>query len=133
MNRDPIADLALLHPAATDQRSAGLRHLISTLTFSPDSHLLAAVSDDGITRVWTVDNDGAFTPHAILQGHNGTTTTASFEPTGTHLVTTGTDGTVRRWDLDTDRALARGCTAAATSDPSRWLPRDTTLLDGNGC
>ncbi|GAB2665980.1 hypothetical protein GCM10027088_50980 [Nocardia goodfellowii] len=126
-------DLTVLHPAAPDRSAVGRRHTTNSLTFSPDGQLLAAASNDGLTRIWAANQRAGFTPHAILQGHNGATSAATFESTSTHLVTAGEDGVLRRWNLDTDMASTQACSAAATSDQSRWLERDTALLDADSC
>ncbi|NNH71004.1 helix-turn-helix domain-containing protein [Nocardia uniformis] len=133
LGAEPDHELAVLHPDAVDQRTAGLRHFARSLTFSPDSQFLSAASDDGIIRLWQTRSDSASQPYAVLTAQGGATTAAVFELTGRHLISVDASGVVRRWNLAVDDAATKACTVAGISDPTRWLDRDTALLDKNSC
>lgn len=129
LNRTPDQELGVPHPIAGGGATAGLRQATRALAFSPNSQVLAATSDDGLTRIWRADHSNEFFPDAILRGHQSATVAAVFERDSTHLVTAGKDGVVRRWDLDVASVVSRVCNSVATADSSRWLERDTALLD----
>jgi WD40 repeat protein len=75
---------------------------IDSLTFSPDSHLLAAGFESGIIRLWETTG----TSVRSLQAHPpGAGLTLAFTPDGKTLHSGDGDGTVRCWDVGTGRPL----------------------------
>ena len=64
------------------------------VVFSKDGRTVAAVSEEGTTKLWDATT-GEIT--ATLTGHTGTVTDMTFSPDGQTLFTTGTDATVRQW------------------------------------
>lgn len=66
------------------------------LALHPDGRQCASGGDDGIIRVWNLQND---VPPTLLTGHKGRVNTVAFSPDGGRLVSGGEDRTVRVWDL----------------------------------
>lgn len=68
---------------------------IDSAAFSRDGRELAAGSDDGSVRVWSL-------PHGrqvlALSGHTGAVTSVAYSPDGTRILTASTDGTARVWN-----------------------------------
>jgi WD40 repeat protein len=73
----------------------------TALAFSPDGHVLAAGSLDGIVKLWEPARDPQ--PVATLDGHQQPIRSLAFGLGGRVLVTADLDPTVKRWDLS--RAL----------------------------
>ena len=66
--------------------------------FSPDSHLLAAVSLNNMGALWEV-SAGRFL--GLFAGHKQAVVSVAFSPDGKTLVTGGNDGTIRFWNIRT--------------------------------
>ncbi len=75
----------------------------TSIAFSPDGKLLAAGSQAGVVRVWTL---GGRLVH-VLQGHKGPVWSLAFSTDGKTLVTGSGDGTARLWELVTGSERAR--------------------------
>ena len=78
---------------------------VTSVSFSPDSKLLASGTEDGIVTLWSINGDQLWT----IQGHSteldseniniGTVRSVSFSPDGKTIASTG-DGTIKFWSLD---------------------------------
>ncbi len=67
----------------------------SSLAFSPNRRLLAAVGDDNAVRLWSLESSQLV---GTLVGHASTITSAAFSHDGKMLATGSKDGTVRLWE-----------------------------------
>lgn len=89
---------------------------ILSVTFSPDSKLLASSTADGAVQLWDpVTREAVGAP---LTGHTNEATTVAFGPDGKLLASAGADGTVRLWNPSTRQAVGApltGHTAAVTA------------------
>jgi WD40 repeat protein len=74
--------------------SAGHIGAVTSCAFSPDSAVLATVSDDGTARLWSIA-DG--TMIQLLDDHLGGVWGCAFSPDGALLATGSEDRTVRLW------------------------------------
>ena len=79
---------------------------VNSLSFSPDSKLLASGSMDGTVRLWDVADGSDL---MSLKGHSGPVWTVQFSPDGSFLASGGEDNIVRLWTLDLDELLKIGC------------------------
>jgi WD40 repeat protein/serine/threonine protein kinase len=74
----------------------GHRGRVQTLTFSPDSRLLASGALDGTVRLWNVAQTAEI---ATLPGLDGSVECLDFRNDGRTLVGSGSEGTLTVWDL----------------------------------
>lgn len=72
---------------------------IRAVEWSPDGHLLAAVSFDGSTHIWERDGD-AFEIVATLEGHDSEVKGVAWNASGTLLATCGRDKSVWVWEVE---------------------------------
>jgi hypothetical protein len=70
---------------------------VADVTFSPDGRSLAAVTMDGIVRLW----DLATGRRRDLAGHRAVVWSVRFSPDGTLLVSSSMDRTTRVWTVAT--------------------------------
>jgi WD40 repeat protein/energy-coupling factor transporter ATP-binding protein EcfA2 len=82
----------LLKTLRVDQIDGGN---FGSLSFSPDSKLLAVVVAGNTVKLWSLDK-GKF---KILKANSGKITSLSFSPDGKMLVTASNDDTVKLWSL----------------------------------
>jgi WD40 repeat protein len=68
---------------------------INALAFSHDGTLLASVSNDHTTRIWSTNS---WQHLATLRGHSGPVTSVSFSKNGTLFATASDDTTIAVWD-----------------------------------
>jgi len=77
-----------------------------SISFSPDSSLLATAGQDGITKLWYLSGKELIT----FKGHQGRVSSTSFNVDGSTLATAGEDGTIKLWQVGgLDNLLSRGC------------------------
>lgn len=69
---------------------------VTTVSFSPDSQVLATGSADATVRVWDADT-GAFLWN-VMYGHEGRIWGLVYSPDGRHIASASSDGTVRIWN-----------------------------------
>lgn len=72
------------------------------VAFSPDSHYVAACSDETTICVWDAKTG---LPESRLRGHTDAVYAIAFSPDGRQLASGSRDKTVRLWDLLTGTAL----------------------------
>lgn len=101
------ADRVALWSVATGERLQhrfpGRRESNNSLSFSPDSKLVAAGNSEGEVKVWTV-KDGTPDPWDV-PGHRGRVLSTALSPDGKLLASSASDGTVRLWSVETGREL----------------------------
>jgi WD40 repeat protein len=72
---------------------------ISGMTLTRDGRVVAAGTDSGRLRIWTIDSAGRFILTGVLStGRGGPINFLAFSGDGHRLVTAGQDSTVRVWD-----------------------------------
>jgi len=83
----------------------------TSLTFSPDSAILAVAAETGM--IWLLD---AYTGKTIrqLEGHRYLTTTLAYAPDGQTLASSGSDRILKVWELQTGRPVQAIAGAART-------------------
>ena len=69
---------------------------VMSVSFSPDSQMLASASTDSTVKLWRVDG----TLVQTLKGHFTGVTSVSFSPDGQTLASASYDGTVKLWHVD---------------------------------
>jgi WD40 repeat protein len=106
---------------------------VQSVSFSPDSQLLAAAGNDGTVKLWRLDAQaGEWSPDQRLAGQgSGAISSVTFHPDRSDLMlTAGADGTARLWELQGDswRATATlGVPGAGTVNQAVF-----SLPDENG-
>jgi len=84
----------LLAGHMTPQRLTGHSAAVWSVTFSPDSNLLASASQDTTVRIWKVETGQQLT---VLRGHTGEVNEVAFAPDGLILASGSSDQTIRLW------------------------------------
>ena len=82
---------------------------VSCVAYSPDGRRLASVGGDGVLRVWSVGETGAFTQLVKFEGQAKSNlpgsftplTGVAFAPDGRYVAAVGADAVVRIWDVET--------------------------------
>lgn len=106
----------------------GASDSVTSVSFSPDSQLIASASYDHTVKLW--NRQGVLL--RTLRGHRNSVMNVSFSPDGKLLASASGDNTVILWNLDLDDLLGRGC--SWVSDYLKTNPnvsdRDRHLCDG---
>jgi WD40 repeat protein len=82
--------------------SQSITSITTTITFSPDSNLLASGSYDGTIKLWGVINT---TKTKDLIGHNGGICSLVFSPNGKLIASASRDRTIRLWDVISGKVI----------------------------
>jgi WD40 repeat protein len=85
-------------PSEEEKRFYTPDQAVLSLSFSPDSQLLAFGSAAGSVGVLPVEPN-AFGPARYLSGHADIVTAVVFAPDGRSIVSSSLDGTVRVWGV----------------------------------
>ena len=115
-------------------RGSGKGHTdrVNSLTFKPNSYLLASGSDDETIRIWNMNfSSGARSAERTLRGHTGRVWSVAWSPDGRTLASASQDGTVRLWNPDNgiNFAVLRGHTASVFC--VAWSPDGRILASGS--
>lgn len=82
----------------------GHEHVVRSLCYSPDGHLLVSASADGVIKIWDLQKLMAI---GSLHGHELAVNSLAISPDGTKLVSASSDGTVKLWDLAKEAEIAK--------------------------
>ena len=111
----------------------GHRDRVNSLTFKPNSYLLASGSDDNTIRIWnmTLELGGNRSAVRKLQGHTHRVWSVAWSPDGRTLASASQDGTVRLWNPDNgiNFAVLRGHTSSVRC--VAWSPDGRILASGS--
>ena len=77
-------------------RFCGHSSWVLSVVYSPEGHLLASGTTDGVIKLWSVANRKAI---ATLRGHRDIMTALTFSPNGQLLASGLVDSTIKLWDL----------------------------------
>ncbi|MEM7247485.1 MAG: WD40 repeat domain-containing protein, partial [Acidobacteriota bacterium] len=99
------------------------------LAFSPDGRRLAAVSDDGFLRTWSVDEGQELLK---LQAHAVQAHGLAWSPDGSRIATGGSDRVLRIWDAVTGDELAMLSGHELYAYTLDWSPDGQVLVSGSG-
>lgn len=75
---------------------------INAMAFSPESKIIATVSDDHTVRLWDADTGKLL---HILSGHTHPVRSVAFSPDGRVIVSSSSDRALRLWDVKTGYLL----------------------------
>ncbi len=82
-------------------RLEGHTNSVNSISFSPDSKLLASVSEDKTVKIWHING----TLFKNLEGHTGNITSVTFSADGKMLATASEDKTIKIWSLDGGKTI----------------------------
>lgn len=82
----------------------GHEHVVRSLCYSPDGHLLVSASADGVIKIWNLQKLMAI---GSLHGHELAVNSLAISPDGSRLVSASSDGTVKLWDLTKETEIAK--------------------------
>ena len=109
---------------------SGGSHLaaITSLTWSPNSKLIASGSLDKTVVVYDVANQKSL---LVYQGHTGAVTTVAWSPDGKYIASASTDRTIHIWNAASgkDVLILSGHSAAVTS--VAWSPDGRRIVSGS--
>lgn len=97
------------HPVVAPVPLTGPTALIESLAFSPHGDRLAAASDDGTIRIWSVPS-ATHTPTTTLSGVTGLIFSVAWSPDGRWVAGAASDRTARLWNLDSPATANRPVT-----------------------
>jgi WD40 repeat protein len=86
----------LLNKIREKNRLEGYKMSVTSVSFSPDSRLLASGSGDGSIKLWNVADGQELT---TLHAHVINVLSVSFSPDGTLLVSGNGNGTIKLWNV----------------------------------
>ena len=100
---------------------------VLSVSFSPDSQMLASGGWDKTVRLWDVNTGRELKK---LTGHTRSTNSVSFSPSGQVIASGSSDHTIRLWDVNTGRELKK--LTGHTDDVFRlsFSPDGQTLASG---
>ncbi|KAF2721604.1 WD40 repeat-like protein [Polychaeton citri CBS 116435] len=84
------------------QTLEGHSDTVLSITFSPNSRLLASASSDRTVRIWNVSSSVCL---QTLEGHNGRVTSVVFSPDSRLLASASWDRTIKIWDTSSGVCL----------------------------
>ena len=106
---------------------------VNSLTFKPNSYLLASGSDDNTIRIWNMDLALGSARSAVrtLRGHTADVNSVAWSPDGRTLASASSDGTVRLWNPNNgiNFAVLRGHTESVRC--VAWSPDGRILASGS--
>ena len=104
---------------------------VYSLTFHPNSYLLASASRDKTVRIWDVGDNNNLRHVRTLRGHTKLVYSVAWSPDGRTLASAAGDGTVRLWNPDNgiNFAVLRGHTRGVRS--VAWSPDSRILASGS--
>ncbi|MFM5946396.1 MAG: WD40 repeat domain-containing protein, partial [Dolichospermum sp.] len=76
---------------------------VFSVTFSPDSNLIASASGDNKVKLWKRDGN----LHQTISGHKDWINSVSFSPDGQTIATASNDKTVRLWSSSNGNEIRR--------------------------
>ena len=106
----------------------GHSSIVDSVTFSPDSKLLASGSYDNTIKLWNVETKQEI---ATLVGHSSSVNSVAFSPDGKLLASGSSDDTVKLWDVETEHEIA-SLEGHSSSVNSVAFSPDGKLLASNG-
>ncbi|EGZ24639.1 hypothetical protein PHYSODRAFT_252422 [Phytophthora sojae] len=125
--------MAASAPATWGARQTLSAHVkpISSLSFSPDEHLLASSSADCSVKIWRLAPDSQLetSPNTSLYGHEAGVSAACWSPDSQHLASASDDRTARLWDVETAKTLATLGATHRSLDAALTTP--LSLLEGS--
>ena len=110
----------------------GHTNTVNTLSFKPESSILASGSDDDTIRIWDLTwNAWKNRPVRTLRGHKSDVKAVAWSPDGTMLASAGENPTVRLWNPDNGNNTATLRGHKNDVEAVAWSP-DGTLLASAG-
>lgn len=86
---------------------------IRSMAIQPGDRMIAATADDGVVRLWSLQDPAA---PVRLEGHHGPVTAVAFAADGDRLITTSRDSTAIVWTVARETvAVLRGHAGAVTT------------------
>ena len=113
-------------PASSLARRSVIRRRSEPLAFSPDGRTLLSGCDDGLVRLWDVEDACRVRPanSAIRSSVLG----VAFSPDGRKVLTGSTDKTARLWDVGTGEPIGPPMTHTDFIDGVAFSPDGRTVL-----
>ncbi len=110
-------------------RFQGTDGQIASLAWSPDGQMIGAATDDGLIRVWSIQE---LQPLMRLHGHTDSAWCVVWAPAGRLLASGSLDGTIRIWDIAARMQWRVLAGHAAWVYALAWSTNASYLISGSG-
>jgi len=107
---------------------SGHEKTVTSVSYSPDSELIASGSWDHTVRIWDA---ATYQPVATLEGHTGAVTSVTYSPDGNTIISGSRDQTIVIWDAHTHQTIATISGHAGSITDLAYSPDGSTIISAS--